>query len=1588
MRKKTKRLLKSSWGAAIAAPAVSLFLCSSLAHSQSVVFEADFDSSTAVIGSVTANATAANLDSGTAVGSWTADTSAPGAVISNGTGNHSFVFDKVTSGLSSNSVTADFSESVALDNHTLTLEMDLYAVRQANNQIVYFSLDDASGTQAYQFGFQMNNTKKFLATDSTGTSTISSANATGVNNGFKNPAVDGYLSWNTASMVHVKLELSGATSLSGSHEAELSIDWNADGDYADDSEWTTVNIGPKSYGVDEISSLRIFNDDSVNGGAWIDNLTVTSSSWVPAASTRGPFNLAKYQATTADSANGTWPTQFATDGFVTQDSRWVSGSSGPHWLQVDLAVPMTVGSAHLFSGGTWNTPMSNFVMQYDSGSGWTDIPGTARSGNTAVEQNLLFDTPVTAQSFRLYSTDGTARVIELALYAPTDDGSPVPLGTDVDLNFAKMRQYDYSSVDGDNYPKLAIDGYAHDSSAWASANTAGPHDLEIHLHYAEEIGGIHLYSGYQGQIGSQISDFEVAYESDGNWVTFDGGSITGNTEFDRSVRFNTPVKTTKIRFRSLDSTQAIVRELVVLPEIEDPWFPLGTDASDEAPPSASFLDYEDSYHTIENRSEGTRLSSSETGSVLTSDEPWFQVLLNLGTDSYRIRSHSTEKCFEVSLASTAAGAAIVEGEYSSMPHQRWQLVPVDGTYFQIVNVWSGLVLGVDGTQVVQQEPDGSTSQQWKINYQTHYPKKGQASHFHFSSLFKPSWGYRWNYDEEDSLLHGQYMPMQWGAMAASSPAILRYQPTWYGRAKQTSLLGFNEPDLDDQSNMTEETAAYQWPRLERTRLPLVGPVPAAYKGSWRQNYEAMADEQGLRAEYMAVHWYSPNGASTGSPSTLISNMEYLYNLYGKPIWLTEFSTRDFDGTKTTWSRADNFNFLAEFMWRAESLPWLKKYSVFEWSLYGGNPATDDTSSEDPFAMDSPRLALHISNDSNDPGWEDLSECGLLLAGWDGDATVRDDKAYIIHNKGGKMRLIDHPDESTVTSADILHRIATDQFMLQSASGGKKYIVGLSDGRRLHYDGSSVGLSPAGTTGTTVEWQLTEHEYGWFYIDHPATSKRLRLTDAGAVNVVNNTETYDNLRFRFITPALPISLTEVQSLPYAESFENGIGAWRQFYDDPYDWEVGTGGTPSSAAGPSGASDGDFYLFAEGHDSPDSGDVTQVECAFDFSSITTAELTFDYHMYGSYIDYLAVDIHDGTSWTTDVWFKDNQQHSSSEDPWSQATVDLSSYVGNPVVTIRFRTSRTTWNSADPAIDNIVVRELPRPLPYVETFEAGFGSWYQMADDDIDWTRNSGPTETTSSGPSGASEGSWYVYFEGHDSGVKNKSASLACTFDFSTVSSAQMTFDYHMYGAFIDYLTVDVFDGTTWSPALWTANGEQHSGSDEPWSTATVDLSAYAGLAEVTIRFTNKEITWHSADTAIDYIRVEEASSAYESWAATAFSGAPAGTDTSAAGNPDGDAYNNLVEWVLVLDPMKADAPNLSISESSTNLVVNYSRRTAGGLEVRAAWSTSLMADDWHYAGDGLTETVIETIDDVEVMSAAVPIDGSKKFIRLEVWPLED
>ena len=265
-----------------------------------IVFDADFNASTETGATVTDNASVANLNAGTSVGSWALSGSGggnPGAIIDNvaaGTGtDNALAFDNGISGATNDRVTGLFTETVDLSaGHTLSFEFDMYASRQGNGRQVRLALQDSNGSSgnAYVMVFQLNPSKTFRWLNTSNGQTVVST-STGVNDGFKNAADGNYLSWSEGVGIGVKIDVSGMTTLSDTGGgppttgAKISIDWDNDGVFdAGDGDIVDVDMGPRLGGVTSIDRFELFYGGSGgNRGAYYDNFTADKTIPEPAS---------------------------------------------------------------------------------------------------------------------------------------------------------------------------------------------------------------------------------------------------------------------------------------------------------------------------------------------------------------------------------------------------------------------------------------------------------------------------------------------------------------------------------------------------------------------------------------------------------------------------------------------------------------------------------------------------------------------------------------------------------------------------------------------------------------------------------------------------------------------------------------------------------------------------------------------------------------------------------------------------------------------------------------------------------------------------------------------------------------------------------------------------------------------------------------------------------------------------------------------------------------------------------------------------------------------------------------------------------
>jgi|TARA_B110000091_G_scaffold36910_1_gene39611 PKD repeat protein len=151
------------------------------------------------------------------------------------------------------------------------------------------------------------------------------------------------------------------------------------------------------------------------------------------------------------------------------------------------------------------------------------------------------------------------------------------------------------------------------------------------------------------------------------------------------------------------------------------------------------------------------------------------------------------------------------------------------------------------------------------------------------------------------------------------------------------------------------------------------------------------------------------------------------------------------------------------------------------------------------------------------------------------------------------------------------------------------------------------------------------------------------------------------------------------------------------------------------------------------------------------------------------------------------------------------------------------------------------LPVSAPFSENFDGSswtVGGWGQLGGIPSCWQRpdtvnffwtpgppvfptfNTGPTNDHSPGSGGK-----YLMSLGVGFLTSPSAHVLSPLIDLSPLDTATVTFWYHMYGAQIDSMVLDISNGSGWSQ-IWHKSGQQQTSKTDAWKEAIIDVSAYA------------------------------------------------------------------------------------------------------------------------------------------------------------------
>ncbi|AXI80388.1 sigma-70 family RNA polymerase sigma factor [Peterkaempfera bronchialis] len=170
-----------------------------------------------------------------------------------------------------------------------------------------------------------------------------------------------------------------------------------------------------------------------------------------------------------------------------------------------------------------------------------------------------------------------------------------------------------------------------------------------------------------------------------------------------------------------------------------------------------------------------------------------------------------------------------------------------------------------------------------------------------------------------------FVPMVWGA-ASTDPATLAQ-----AKAAGPYLLGFNEPDMGAQSNMTVDQALSLWPKLMDAGRILGSPA-VAYggdtPGGWLDRFMSGAASRGYRVDFITLHWYGGDFTTDAAVGQLRSYLQAVHDRYGKPIWLTEFALIDFSQGTRFPTAQQQAAFVTAATRMLDGLPYVQRYAWF------------------------------------------------------------------------------------------------------------------------------------------------------------------------------------------------------------------------------------------------------------------------------------------------------------------------------------------------------------------------------------------------------------------------------------------------------------------------------------------------------------------------------------------------------------------------------------------------------------------------------------------------------------------------------------
>ena len=174
----------------------------------------------------------------------------------------------------------------------------------------------------------------------------------------------------------------------------------------------------------------------------------------------------------------------------------------------------------------------------------------------------------------------------------------------------------------------------------------------------------------------------------------------------------------------------------------------------------------------------------------------------------------------------------------------------------------------------------------------------------------------------------QYIPQVRTAKEADQ--IGGYLSGYHADGSLHGFVGFNEPDISSQADMSVETAVDFW---SKHVLPAKKNIPSFTLGSpaisngpngipWLKDFiHRLGGIEKASIDVIVIHYYSPN------VEHFKQYVQEVYNTFGKPLWINEFACTTFNPSAAP-SEDEVARFMKEALRFLEEAPFVERYAWF------------------------------------------------------------------------------------------------------------------------------------------------------------------------------------------------------------------------------------------------------------------------------------------------------------------------------------------------------------------------------------------------------------------------------------------------------------------------------------------------------------------------------------------------------------------------------------------------------------------------------------------------------------------------------------